>query len=135
MGVVHISGLTDSQVSSNVISRGMTTSFPLCIISMELAAQLEHSNAHMSAEWIPRETNKEADALADGLTSGFNPTLDKSRPIDEIEWLVIPSFMEKAAEFYKDSRRTKELLAKSSSSSSVGPAKKRKKKEQYLSTW
>ena len=38
-GVVGITGLTDSQVSAAVVARGMSTTYPLCCVAMELAAQ------------------------------------------------------------------------------------------------
>ena len=40
-GTVQLTGLTDSRVAANIISRGTTTAFPLCLVAMELAAQLQ----------------------------------------------------------------------------------------------
>ena len=36
-----ITGHTDSMVSTHAVVRGMSTSFPLCVVAMELAAQFE----------------------------------------------------------------------------------------------
>ena len=71
LGTVVVTGLTDSLVSSSVPTRGMSTKFPLCVVSMELAAQLEARGAELLLGWIPREVNAEADRLAHGDTRGF----------------------------------------------------------------
>lgn len=72
-GTLVVTGLTDSQVSANVLVRGMTTAFPLCCVAMELAARLEHRGVGFFLDWAPRDQNVEADALADGRLEGFNP--------------------------------------------------------------
>ena len=40
-GTVAMTGFTDSQVSSSVITKGMTGAYPLCVVAMEMAARLE----------------------------------------------------------------------------------------------
>ena len=74
-GTVSVTGLTDSQVSAAVVSRGLTTAFPLCAVAMELSAQLEARGAGLFFEWIPRDANREADGLADGRWSAFSESL------------------------------------------------------------
>ena len=74
-GTVVATGLTDSQVAAAVVSRGMSTAYPLSCVAMELAAQLEERRLDLSLEWIPRGENAEADALADGRVEGFDPAL------------------------------------------------------------
>ena len=49
-GSVAVSGFTDSQVSASVVTRGLTTSYPLCTMAMELAAQLESRGAELNME-------------------------------------------------------------------------------------
>ena len=46
-GTVSVTGLMDSQVAAAVVTRGLTTSFPLCTVAMELSAQLEHRAAEL----------------------------------------------------------------------------------------
>ena len=46
-GAVAVTGFTDSQVSAAVVSRGLTTAFPLCCVAMELSAQLEGRGAEL----------------------------------------------------------------------------------------
>ena len=100
-----MTGFTDSQVASNVLRRGMTTSFPLCCVAMELAAQLEHRDAELCLEWAPREENREADALADGRTEGFSPDLRAGLDFSEIGWLVLPDLMAAGLQFHGAMKR------------------------------
>ena len=41
----------------------MSTTYPLCLVQMELAAQLEARRAVLMPDWAPRDMNTEADAL------------------------------------------------------------------------
>ena len=99
---VQVTGLTDSQVSSNVVARGQTTAFPLCCVAMELAAQLEARRLDLSLDWVPRDSNSEADALADGNTDGFNPELRVGFNLEELPWLVLPGLLDEGHRFYTD---------------------------------
>ena len=46
-GTAAVTGLTDSQVSAAMVTRGLTTSLPLCTVAMEQAAQLEARSAEL----------------------------------------------------------------------------------------
>ena len=52
-----------------------TTKFPLSIVLMELAEQLEAANLLLNVCWRPREENEPADALTTGVFRGFDPGL------------------------------------------------------------
>ena len=40
-GAVAVTGFTDSLMSFSVVARDLLTPYPLCVVAMELAAQLE----------------------------------------------------------------------------------------------
>ena len=75
------------------MTRGMSTKYPLCVVSMELAAQLEARGAELLLDWIPREVNAEADQLANGDTRGFDPALRVHAEVHQIRWLVLDRLM------------------------------------------
>ncbi len=54
-GLVSITGQIDSQASAKVVSREVTTSFPLCCIEVELSARLEAARSQLDLDWPPRE--------------------------------------------------------------------------------
>ena len=61
---VLATAFTDSLVSSMVLGRALTASYPLCLIAMEAAAQMEARGLDLSLSWVPREANQEADDLS-----------------------------------------------------------------------
>ena len=48
----------------------MSTKFPVCAILMEMAVHVKKANIKADVQWAPRESNKEADRLANGVFSG-----------------------------------------------------------------
>ena len=101
MGTVSATGFTDSLLSSSVATRGMSTTFPLCVFSVELAAQLEARGAELLLDWIPREVNSEADRLAECDTRGFDPELRVHADVRQLKWLVLNRLMEAGAAFHR----------------------------------
>ena len=75
---------------------------------MELAAQLEARGAELHLEWIPRAMNKEADALADGRTEGFDPSRRVAADVRNIGWLVLDRLLASGEAFYKDANKIRE---------------------------
>ena len=88
---------------THVVSRGMSTKFPLCLVAMELSARLEAYSARLEASWVPRELNQEADDLSNFRSDGFDPARRVGTlHADSIPLVVIPGMM-KAAQAYYDS--------------------------------
>ena len=101
-GGVMVTGFTDSLVSSSVVSRGLATSYPLRVVAMELAAQLERRSAELFLEWLPRSSNQEADALADGRFDGFSPELRIPVDFSRMRWLVLDKLLAAGAAFQRE---------------------------------
>ncbi len=71
---LRLPGLTDNASNTFSIARLMTTKYPLLIVIMEIAIQSEARNLVLDLEWVPRDSNEEADALSRGITTGFDPS-------------------------------------------------------------
>ena len=99
MAKVAVTGDTDSQVSASVVARGASTSFPLCVVAMELAAQLEARASTLSLSWAPRYMNDEADALTNGRFEGFCPGKRISVTMESLPWLRLPELLREGQEF------------------------------------
>ena len=69
---------------------------------MELAAQLEAHRAVFTPDWAPRDMNVEADDLTNEDFSKFTPGLRIHVDMDTLPWLVFPSLVREAREFYAD---------------------------------
>ena len=104
-GGVTVTGFTDSMVSASVVTRGLTTSFPLCAVAMELSAQLEARGAELLLEWVPREVNTEADRLADGDTRGFKDENRVVAAFGQVRWLVLDRLLEAGLAFQQEAVR------------------------------
>ena len=89
-------------VSTAVVARGLTTSYPQCLIAMELASQLEKKGIHLDLEWSPREFNEEADALSNMNTAGFSPELRVLENLKEVRWLVLGEALRLGSRYYQD---------------------------------
>ena len=93
-GTVQVSGFTDSQVATSVINKASSSKFPLCVMGMELAAQLEARGVQLTSEWAPREQNKEADALTNHIYDDFNLNLRIHVEVAKLPFLLLPQYMD-----------------------------------------
>lgn len=89
---VEVTAHTDSQVASAVIGESFTSSFPLCLIAMEAAAQMESRGLHLKLSWIPRDANREADALTNFKFAGFSEEKGIQFDIADLPFLVLSEF-------------------------------------------
>ena len=108
-------GFTDSLVSASVVTRGLTTSFPLCAVAMELSAQIEARGVELLLEWVPRQVNAEADRLADGDFQGLAPEMRVPAAFGQVRWLVLDRLMKAGLAFQREAesiqRRRREVTS------------------------
>ena len=108
-GIATVTGHTDSMVSTHAVVRGLSTSFPLCVVAMELAAQLEERSSELHLQWAPRTHNQEADDLSNSLTGGFDPAQEiKLKDVNDLPWLILPEFMRHGQDFYDSMKKAKD---------------------------
>ena len=72
-GLIPITAGTDNQGNQHLVRKMLTTKYPLCLVAMELAAQLTLKHLDLRLDWRPRESNVEADALTNEDFTGFDP--------------------------------------------------------------
>ena len=104
--IMTVTGLTDSMVASMVLGKGLATAFPLCLIAMEAAAQMEEQRLDLALQWVPRDVNAEADALSNMRFQGFSPALRVEAEMDELPFLVLPRLLEDAKSFMNSKTAT-----------------------------
>ena len=96
--VMHlISGATDNQGNSYVVAKLMSSRYPLSVVAMELASQLESSLQWLDLVWTPREDNHEADALTNGDFSAFDPKLRIHATFEDLPFIVLGKLLEAGA--------------------------------------
>ena len=127
---VCFTGATDHLGNECVVRRGLTTRYPLCLIHMELTAQLEARNAALSLKWRRRELNQEADDLTNEVFDGFNPARRVDLSFAKGEWLVLDWLIGEAQAMY-------DSLSKIKAGSAL-PAKRRRRNKvglRYSDPW
>ena len=103
-----VSGITDNRGNSFVLSRLMTTKFPLVVILAELAMQLRQQSMDLSLDWAPRDQNEEADALTNADFGAFSEDRRMRVEVAEVKWIVLDKLMDVARDLYAEVRRRRE---------------------------
>ena len=97
--------LTDNRGNSYVVSRMITTKFPLCAVLMELTEQLDLRGSWLQVSWTPRDQNAEADALTNGHFHQFDPALRINMKPEDMSWVLLDEMLKAGGAM------TEELLA------------------------
>ncbi len=92
--IIALPCLTDNQGNESALRKLSSSKYPLSVIIMELAAQLEARQARLSLHWIPRESNAEADRLSNGDSRGFSPELRVPVDPSSLNFIVLPRLLE-----------------------------------------
>ncbi len=101
--VYTMPALTDNKGNQYSLSRLQTSRFPLCAVVMEIAARSERLRVRLAVDWIPRELNTSADALAAGNCEGFSAELRHKVDWANLEWLVLDWAMHMGNQFFSSS--------------------------------
>ena len=110
----------------------MTTKYPLCCVLMELAAQMRARDLSLQLQWAPRTVNTEADALTNGVFTGFSPARRINLDPKTQAWLVLDGLMRAGKELQAEKARLKEEARRSKGSggaSAAGPGKRRRRED------
>jgi len=101
-GVIRITGATDNGGTPHVLSRLMTSKFPLVVILAELAEQLRARDLELSLLWTPREQNEAADDLTNGKFGRFTAGNRVEIKLEEVMFKVLPEMMQTADALYQE---------------------------------
>ncbi len=108
-GTVVIPGITDNRGNRYAVTRLQGSRYPLCAVVMEIAAQLEHRGARLELAWAPRELNQEADALSNGVTSGFDDRLRVDVNLGATPWLILDRILIAGQDFERTRMAAKDF--------------------------
>ncbi len=106
-GQISCAAGTDNLGNRYVVSKLMTTKFPLVAVLMEVAATLQAKGAHLVLGWLPRWQNDEADRLSNGDFRGCDPRLRIRVDIEAYEGLVLKRMLKAGLELYDEIREAK----------------------------
>jgi len=124
--VARIPTLTDNKGNTFALNRLASSKFPLCTVTMELAAQLEALGLTLDLGWAPREWNFEADALTNHNFDGFAVEHRIAVDLGRVQWKVLPAMLAAGEGFFNDVSRLKRqrVLA-----GAAAPRRKRRKQD------
>ena len=111
-GTVAITGLTDNAGNEAVLSRLMTSKFPLVIILTEAVKQLQDRRLEMALQWIPRAQNKEADALSNGKFCQGSKDLRICVEVKDLRFKILPRMLAVADDLYRTVKEKREAKKK-----------------------
>ncbi|CAE7438573.1 unnamed protein product [Symbiodinium sp. CCMP2592] len=101
------SAATDNRGNSNLVARLLTTKFPLCVLLMELAVQLQDRGADLKLHWLPRLQNEEADSLTNGEYSRFDSRRRVRFDLRSFKGLVMQDLLCAGMDLYEEVRNSR----------------------------
>ena len=108
MRVLIVPSITDNRGNGAALNKLLSTRFPSSAVLMELASFMKHRGMAAIVEWAPRECNREADMLANGDTSLFDPERRIPVAAGTLIWNVLPEALKAEREAEETYRRLKE---------------------------
>ena len=127
--VITFSGVTDNKGNAYVVGRMMTTTFPLNVVLMELAEQLETRGSWLNVNWVPRQQNVEADALTNGEFHDFDPARRVDIRPEAIQWILLPEMMAAGGGMVKELAEERQKRREERKWRKQGGKKKRRARE------
>ena len=129
-GQLWLPAITDNLGNSYVLEKFMASTFPMSVVLMELSAQLGRMDMHLQLGWVPRDQNREADALTNECFADFNPAHRVEVQFDKLPFIVLDSLMSAAQELDADVK-----LAKTSKEAKVPLPNAKRQKLRWTEPW
>ena len=93
---------TDNRGNGSALNKLMSTKFPASAVLMELATYTKRMGMKVLVGWTPRAGNREADALANGDSSLFDPRRRVQLESD-VQWEVLDQALRRGREAESES--------------------------------
>ena len=116
-----ICGSTDNQGNSFILSKYISTKWPITALLIETSEQLRTRGLELSLRWIRRELNTEADDLTNNEFGKFSPGNRIQVDLAKIKWIVLDEVLAWSKEIYD------QVVAERSTHRPGGPVKQVKK--------
>ena len=84
-----LSAYTDNLANTHALKKFGSSRYPLSIVAMELAAQLDLAGIDLELQWVPRGQNQPADDLTNQKFDDFNEANRLEVVFEEIPFKVM----------------------------------------------
>jgi bisphosphoglycerate-independent phosphoglycerate mutase (AlkP superfamily) len=101
VGAIAVTGETDNSGNESVLSKLMSSKFPLIVILTEVCAQLKRGNFEMDLKWIPRGQNELADALTNKDFKAFSRDKRMHVEVADLGFIILPQMIDVAEHLYE----------------------------------
>eukprot|EP00438_Fugacium_kawagutii_P019241 Skav234689 [mRNA] locus=scaffold3643:121276:121746:- [translate_table: standard] len=91
-----LSGITDNAGNSHVLRKFGSSKYPLSIVVMELACQLDRLEVDLELGWVPRAQNYQADDLTNEKFDEFTEENRIEVDFKNLPFIVMGKLMEEA---------------------------------------
>ena len=125
---IAMTALTDNQGNEALVVRNLTSKYPLYLVLLELAEQLDSRQLQLELRWTPREKNQGADDLTNFKFEKFDVAKRIIVELAKLPWIVLPQLLTQANELHRELERRKELKRKLAQPDRARGLKKRKNK-------
>eukprot|EP00438_Fugacium_kawagutii_P028291 Skav219866 [mRNA] locus=scaffold777:33085:36336:+ [translate_table: standard] len=95
---------TDNLSNMHVMKKFGSSRFPLSVVAMELACQLNLAQVELELSWVPRGQNEEADALTNERFEDFDESKRIVVNYEDLGFIMLEKLMAKAGELDQDLR-------------------------------
>ena len=93
-----MTALTDNLANTHVLKRYGSSRYPLSIVAMELAVQLDLVGLDLQLQWVPRAQNQPADDLTNGRFEDFEEENRLQVDFETLPFKVMSKLLEKAGQ-------------------------------------
>ena len=94
-----------------MLQRCLLTKFPLYLVLMEFAEQMEERGIEPDLVWVPRDLNQPADDLTNSEFSVFDVNKRIHIEMAKVEWLLLPRLMTEATEIRRSRKEDNKKVA------------------------
>ena len=137
---VVLPAYTDNLSNMHVLKKFGSSRYPLSIVAMELACQLQRANAELDLAWVPRNQNEEADALTNQRFEEFSEENRVAVDFESLDFVLLKDLMQKAGELdselklHKTSKEAKQSSKREAAESLEG-GKRRRGEMKWKDPW
>ena len=96
-----VTGSSDNKGNSHVVAKLMTSKFLLCVILMEVAAEIQTRNFSLDLQWVPREQNAEADELSNSDPKRFDPENVIPVNMGNMKFIILDEMLHKGEKLHQ----------------------------------
>ena len=101
---VTLTALTDNLANTHVLTRYGSSRYPLSIVAMELAVQLDLAGIDLQLQWVPRAQNQPAGDLTNDRFEDFDEQNRLHVDFEKLPFRVMSKLLEKAGELDSELR-------------------------------